>query len=215
MARTVGFVALALAATACSQFADPSPSSVPVQSTTQTPFLPAGFAGLPTGNIANPGATEPASPVAEVEQAPAEAVFGGEDRPEIDLAAVIDPVNRMREREGEPPLLLSVRLSELAQARAEDLSRTQSLWHVEATSGRTPGELMIESGFSGELAEHAAAVAIDAEDPVGVILQAMLTDPAHRRNLLGGEFSLTGMGVSADDQWWYVVQLLAEGGPGD
>ena len=209
MVKAISTVALLLAAAGCGQFADPTPSSVPVQSITATPFLPAGFAGLPTGDIPMPSPTETAPSVADVEQAPAEV------QPGVDLEAVIDAVNQMREREGEPPLLVNLRLSELAQARAEDLSRTQSLWHVETASGRTPGRLMIEAGYSGALAEHAAAIAIDAEDPVGVLLQAMLTDSAHRRNLLGEQFSMIGMGVSADGQWWYVVQLLAQGGPGE
>jgi uncharacterized protein YkwD len=198
-----------LAAAGCRQLAEPTPSSAPVQSITATPFLPAGFAGLPTGDVPEPSTIETAPSVADVEQAPAEDQLG------VDLAAVIDAVNQMRDREGESPLHLSFRLSELAQSRAEDLSRTQSLWHVETASGRTPGQLMIEAGYSGALAEHAAAIAIDAEDPVGVLLQAMLTDSAHRRNLLGEQFSVIGMGVSTDGQWWYVVQLLAQGGPGE
>ena len=73
---------------------------------------------------------------------------------------------------------------------------------------------MAQAGFSGALAEHVIAVSLEAEDPAGTVLQAWLTDSSHRRDVLDSQFALTGLGLSEDGQWRYLVQLLAEKGPG-
>jgi len=212
-----GLVAFLMSAAAgCSRSPPPTPVPTPWPSITSTPFLPAGFAGLPTGDVLEATSTQhPEVSASGVDQSSGEAVPPTDGRPLLDLAAVNEAINRIREREGVPPLKVSPGLTGLAQARAEELSETRSLWHVEADSERTPGQQMIQAGFSGGLAEHAVAVMIQAEDPVGIVLQAMLTDLAHRHNLLDPQFSLTGLGLSDDGRWWYLVQLLAERGPSE
>src|SRR3990170_7738402 len=153
------------AAAGCSRSPPPTPVPTPWPSITSTPFLPAGFAGLPTSETApqvHPTGL-PEESALDPEAGPAVPQLRPEGRIPVDVVAVIEAVNRIRQREGVPPFILSPDLAVLAQARAEELSRTQSLWHVEAASGWTPGDQMIQAGFSGALAEHAMAVAIQAE----------------------------------------------------
>jgi uncharacterized protein YkwD len=130
-----------------------------------------------------------------------------------DLSAIYETIDRLREREGAPDLVVSPDLARLAHARALELALTQSLWHVQAPSGTTPGERMAQAGFSGAIAEHVIAVSVNEEDAVGAVLQAWLTDASHRRDVLDPRFALTGLGQSDDGQWTYLVQLLAQTGP--
>ncbi len=215
MVRRILIAALMLATMGCGRTATSTPSPVSPPVMTPTPFLPAGFAGLPTGEVPeNPSWTpritqvQNADAVAEGTASPAVAQVP------IDVAAVYETINRLREREGVPDLVVSPDLARLAHARALELALTQSLWHVQASFGTTPGEKMAQAGFSGALAEHVIAVAVGTNDRVGAVLQAWLTDATHRRDVLDPRFALTGLGVADDGRWLYLVQLLAENGPG-
>ena len=216
MARAGFFVMLALAATGCNRPAMEAlriaPDSSPTPLPSPTPFLPAGFVGLTGEDAPPPAPREPGGGDVSPQIGPRSATAQTRS---LDLAAVLATINRIREREGLSPLKVSPGLSELAQVHADELSDSRSLWHVEAGSGRDPGQRMIQAGYSGPLAEHAIAVPIEEGDPVGVVLQALLTDRAHRGNLLAPQFSLTGLGLSDDGEWWYLVQLLAQAGPSE
>jgi hypothetical protein len=74
---------------------------------------------------------------------------------------------------------------------------------------------MASAGFSGYAAELVLSLRIDQEDPIGGILQALLTDATHRGLVLGAGYRLIGLGLAKDEASWYVVQLLAEDGPID
>jgi uncharacterized protein YkwD len=205
-----------LAASSCGRIAPQASYPIPTSVSSPpsaTPFLPAGFAGLPSGDDAHGAPTEP--PGTTTAEDAGQSIPSGEVPVPLDLAAVLETINRIRAREGVGSLRVSPTLAALAQARANELAATEGLWHVEPGSGLTPDHALIEAGFSGALAEHTVAVSVEAEDPAGVVLQAVLTDPAHRRNLLAPQFSLTGLGLADDGEWLYLVQLLAEGGPSD
>ena len=215
MVRLRLMVALLLATTGCGQTGVLRPSLVAEPTTTRTPFLPAGFVGLPTfeARATEPGGSVDVPMPTSVDIAEVTESLTGPGEL-VDLADIIETMNRIREREGVPDLASSPDLARIAQARSEELSLTRSLWHVDASSGMTPGDRMAQTGFSGALAEHVIAVTLEAEDPVGTVLQAWLTDSSHRRDVLDPQFSMTGLGLSEDGRWRYLVQLLAENGPG-
>ncbi len=183
----------------------PGPTA-PVSVGTPTPFLPRGFTGLPGTLI--PVATSPTrpdNPTPSPTQAPA-----------LDLAAVADRLNRLRANEGLAPLVRTEGLDRIAHERAVELAASRSLWHALDDAGRVPAEEeMASAGFSGDAAELVLSLRIDQEDPIGGILQALLTDAPHRGLVLGAGYRLIGLGLAQDEASWFVVQLLAEDGPID
>ena len=214
MIRLRLMAALLLAAVGCKQAVIATAHPIPEATMSPTPFLPAGFAGLPTGEVA---LTRPETAAATLSRQTV--VADGEESPTVglespDLSAIYETINRLRERQGVPDLVVSPDLAGVAQDRAEELSRSRALWHIGTSSGATPGERMAQAGFSGALSEHVIAVNQEVADPVGTVLQAWLTDASHRRDVLDPQFALTGLGLSADGRWLYLVQLLAEVGPG-
>jgi hypothetical protein len=51
------------------------------------------------------------------------------------------------------------------------------------------------------------------QDPLGLVLQALLTDPSNRDLVLAPHFRLLGLGAASDASSWYIVGLLAQAGP--
>jgi uncharacterized protein YkwD len=188
----------------------PTPDLPPA---TSTPFLPRGFANLPTASL--PAASiRPDAPTAAPPAAPEE--FGPSAADGFDLSVAVERLNLLRAGDGTPPLRQVATLNGIAQRRAEALAATRSLWHIPG-GGQQPeaeGELR-SSGYSGQVAEVVLSVGADQEDPLGLVLQALLTDPQNRSLVLGSAFRLAGLGYASDGATWYIVGLLAQAGPND
>lgn len=185
-----------VACAACARPAAPPAAPPRVEEpSTPTPFLPRGFTGV-----------APAAPAAA-----SEVPTGTESAaalPGFDLDQAAHGVNLFRAVEELAELRSQDDLNRLAQERAAVLARNGTLRHP-ADAAATLAAL----GYHGRLAAHAISVRSDLEDPVGAALQALLTDPAHRANLLDPTFRHLGQGAASDGEWWYLVQVLAEHGP--
>ena len=172
---------------------------------TSTAFLPRGFVGLPGTSVpADAGA--PASPTLPPPSADGH----------LDLSTAADRLNLLRAGDGLPPILRVAPLDQIAQGRAEALAASGSLWHVLDGEQRSQVEIDLRSaGFSGQVAEVVLSVDAAERDPLGLVLQALLTDPANRGLVFGPQFRRLGLGSASDAASWYVVGLLAEDGPSD
>jgi uncharacterized protein YkwD len=171
---------------------------VPVQeipSATLTPFLPRGFENLPTETSALPIPT--LGPVPTISA--------------LDPTLVLARLNRLRAGEGAAPLERVVELDEIAQKRAEAIAASGSLRHMdEAGQGAGGTGELTAAGFSGYVGELVLSVAQDRDDPIGLVLQALLTDPANRSLAFSPRFRFAGFGLGEGNGSWYVVGLLAE-----
>jgi len=173
-------------------------------SATSTAFLPRGFVGLPGGAVA-PDADSPTGPTT-----PPSSNAG------LDLSAAGDRLNLLRAEEGLPPLLRVAALDQIAQERAETLAASGRLWHDLGEGQRLQLEIDLTSaGFSGQVAEVVLSVDAAEGDPLGLVLQALLTSPANRGLVLGSPFRRIGLGSAPDATSWYVVGLLAQDGPAE
>jgi uncharacterized protein YkwD len=192
-------VSLLLLGAACAGAAPTTPTAPsPVAATsTPTPFLPKGFTGVSPSEAV---VTLAPQPTITPSVAPAPGF-------PFDRAAL--GVNLFRQGEGLHELRLEDDLDRLAQERASRLAEEGTLRHTANLAAALEA-----LGYHGRLAEHAVSVSADAVDPVGTVLQALLTDADHRANLLDPDFRHLGQGAARDGEWWYFVQLLAERGPG-
>lgn len=166
---------------------------------TSTPFLPRGFANLPESSPrASPPPANPAP-------GPAEA---------IDLSPAVDRLNQLRAQEAIPGLARSLTLDRIAQERADALAETRSVWHVPPGGQGAVAEGALRSaGFGGRVGEIAMSIDLSRADPLGAVLQAMLTDSANRALAFDPLFSAGALGSSERDDVAYVVVLLTQGSP--
>ena len=172
---------------------------------TSTAFLPRGFAGVPTAS----GPTDAGAPANPT--LPPPSADG-----ELDLSTAADRLNLLRAEDGVPALLRVAPLDRIARERAKALAASGSLWHVLDEGPGPQVEIDLSSaGFSGQVAEVVLSVDAAERDPLGLVLQALLTDPANRGLVFGPQFRRLGLGLASDAASWYVVGLLAEEGPSD
>jgi len=180
---------MAWAAAACSPpVALPATAAIE-PAPTATPFLPRGFAEVAPSPFASAGPSEAA--------------------PGFPLDEAASRLNLFRSMEGLPALEPREDLAGLAQDQARTLASSGELRHDPSI-----GDRVAALGYYGALATHVFAVRLDDDDPLGEALQVVLTDPAHRATLLDPRFQYLGQGAASDGVWWYLVQVLAERGPG-
>jgi uncharacterized protein YkwD len=199
-AVTAGIVVLAACGKAAPAATPISPSPVEQARPTSTPFLPRGFSNLPSSEtsprpapLPTPGATDA-----------------------VDLSAAIDRLSTLRAGEGLPPVSRSDALDGIAMARSAELSTTRSVWHVPPGGRQAAAEAGLSSvGFSGRVGEIALAVDSGEPDPLGVVLQAVLTDPQNRAVAFDPLLGAGGIGWAVAEDRLFVVLLLAEAVGGD
>src|SRR3990172_3291601 len=137
---------------------------------TSTAFLPRGFEGLPGASVPT-DAGPPASPTLPPLSADGE----------LNLSTAADRLNLLRAEDGVPALLRVAPLDQIAQERAKALAASGSLWHALDEGPEPQVEIDLRSaGFSGQVAEVVLSVDAAERDPLGLVLQALLTEPANR-----------------------------------
>jgi uncharacterized protein YkwD len=177
----------------------PAPSSLPAA--TPTAFLPRGFVGLPSAPVGTGTAGAPRlSPSGQTAETP-------------DLSAAADRLNLLRAEDGLGALLRVAPLDRLAQGRAEAVAADGALRHPNDGQGTELGVELRSEGFSGGVAEVILSVDVDHQDLLGLMLQALLTDPANRGVVLGASYRRLGLGAARGKSSWFIVGLLAEEGP--
>jgi uncharacterized protein YkwD len=179
------------------------PPALPsVAAATPSAFLPRGFIGLPSA----PAGTEAAAPPGPTRSAPPTAGS-------LDLSAAADRLNLLRAEDGLGALLRVAPLDRLAQGRAEAVAADGALRHPNDGQGTELGVELRSEGFSGGVAEVILSVDADRQDLLGLMLQALLTDPANRGVVLGASYRRLGLGAARGTSSWFIVGLLAEEGP--
>ena len=113
-------------------------------------------------------------------------------------------LNQDRQRNGLPPLSLDPQLSRLARLKSEDMRDNRYFAHTSPTYG-SASAMLKSFGYSfnsvGENIAHHATV--DKSQA------AFMSSNAHRRNILGSQWTKCGIGVAYDANGFvYVTQLF-------
>ena len=118
-------------------------------------------------------------------------------------AQLLDLHNRARKEKGRTRLEESRRLSEAAQAHAEDMASRRQMTH-DGADGSDVADRVLELGYRyRRCGENIAKGHYSPE----LVMRGWLTSPPHRRNILGG-YSQVGLGYATDKDgtpYWCVT----------
>ncbi len=129
-------------------------------------------------------------------------------------ASLVERLNAERAALGLPSLEISDTLSDLAFARAEDMTARGFLASQDPATGQPlPLEPMLGAGFEGNLAEVLGSASPGVQDLGAITLAEWLASPTHRAVLLDPVYRYAGAGLMTDGHTWKVVLLLAERAP--
>ncbi|MDP2909809.1 MAG: CAP domain-containing protein [bacterium] len=109
--------------------------------------------------------------------------------------AVVNQLNPMRTGQGYSGLKVSLKLSQAAQMKAEDMIKRGYFSHI-GPNGEEPWIWLEKVGYNYAAAgENLAVNYFDAESLIG----AWLESPDHAKNMLNGYFTDIGVGISKGD----------------
>jgi len=115
-------------------------------------------------------------------------------------AATLCLINRERELHGEAPLKENPKLLAAAQGHSEDMIARNYFSHT-TPSGEAFGERILASGYVQRsetymIGENIDCATLYLASPAATVT-AWMNSPEHRENILNGEFSESGIGVTA------------------
>lgn len=109
-------------------------------------------------------------------------------------------INHERGKIGLPPLTLSTRLSQIAQAHSVDMGEHDFVAHVSPTTGDVLNRI---KGISyTRLGENVAM-----GNSVAIIHNGLMDSPAHRKNILGN-YTSVGLGLYKKGDSYYATQVF-------
>lgn len=150
---------------------------------------------IPAGPPPPVPTTVPAAPTADVETVARE---------------LVDEVNRARRANGVARLRRDPRLDRAALEHAQELATRRTLDHTSTDPARRTMTMRIEAagGTWSSAAENLANMSGPASGVAARTVQGWLGSAGHRRNMLGGAYTDTGVGVALDRRGiWYITQL--------
>jgi len=109
----------------------------------------------------------------------------------ITIDEVIDQTNAERSKAGLPPLTQNPQLTQAAFAKASDML-AQNYWAHVSPSGTQPWSFIKNAGYRYRYAGE--NLARDFSD-TGTLMQAWLTSPTHKENILSGNYHDIGVAV--------------------
>ena len=119
---------------------------------------------------------------------------GGPDR--VAARRIVALTNAARQRDAQPPLAVSERLTRAGEAYAREMARREWFDHIDP-DGATVEQRAEVFGYAGWvfLAEN-LAVDSGTREPAGVVA-SWLRSPGHRRNILSADLEEVGVGCYA------------------
>lgn len=121
---------------------------------------------------------------------------------------VVEAVNEVREQHGLPPLEPEPAIADVARGHSEEMVRLGFFAHSSPISGQ-PADRVEAAGIRyRRLAENIQSNN-DGSDPVRAAVRSWMGSRPHRRNILDGRFTHTGVGVAVtEDGMYYFTQLF-------
>lgn len=109
----------------------------------------------------------------------------------ISISDLFAETNRQRQQKGLQPLFLNEKLSQAAQAKANDMI-TDNYWAHYNPNGKTPWDFIVASDYQYSVAGE--NLARDFNDSSSII-EAWMNSPTHKDNLLKSEYEEIGFAV--------------------
>jgi uncharacterized protein YkwD len=120
----------------------------------------------------------------------AHATAGLRDRARV-AAEMLDRVNSVRRQEGLPPFLFNPLLDRVAQEHAEDMLARSYFGH-RTPEGLDPSGRALAAGYASGIGENI----VEQRFSAGAALEAWLSSPGHRRNILDPSCREMGLGLA-------------------
>ncbi len=149
----------------------------------------------------------------------AETVVAAQPDPMM-ASRVIQLVNQARQQNGLPPVVMDQKLTQVAQALADDLARRRTLSNADA-SGNGIGQRFLAADYVYALADEAVS---GGQPTPGAVVAALLSQPANRDTLLTPAAHDAGVGyvfrpddaggIGLGTYWVIDLGLQVERGPG-
>lgn len=131
---------------------------------------------------------------------PPEYTYESADSSDNSIEYWLSLINRERNKSGLPPLTLSKRLSQIAQAHSMDMGEHDFVAHVSPTTGDVLDRI---KGISYTRVGENIAMG----NSVAVIHNGLMDSPAHRKNILG-DYTSIGLGLYKKGDSYYATQVF-------
>jgi hypothetical protein len=115
----------------------------------------------------------------------------------LSSAILLDDTNIERKNNKETSLTLTNSLSSAAQAKADDMVKSNYWSHV-SPSGKTPWNFINAAGYNYQLAGENLAYGFSSAQAT---ITGWMHSPEHRANLLGREYQNVGFGVASSSNY--------------
>jgi len=161
-----------------------------------TPAPPATQPQEPSGGTQTPPPSQP--PPQPLPQAPAELTSAE--------ARLFELINSARTGEGVQPVVIDLKLVEIARLKANDLIKNNYFGHISPTYG-SPGQMLRSFGVSFTSAGENLAKAGDVYKAHMLLLNST---KGHREILLGPDYSKVGVAVVPQGNYVIVVELFVQ-----
>ncbi|MFD7439750.1 CAP domain-containing protein [Streptomyces sp. NPDC059909] len=114
------------------------------------------------------------------------------------VARVVQLVNSERSKAGCSPVTVNATLTKAAQAHSADMAAHKNMSHT-GSDGSNPGDRITRAGYNWST--YGENVAYGYSTPESV-MQAWMTSPGHKRNILNCEFKEIGVGLAQPNDYW-------------
>lgn len=122
---------------------------------------------------------------------------------------VIDRVNQRRKAHDLNPLAEKDLLSRIAREYSRRMIRKEFFSH-EAPSGGTPSDRIREAGLRYRWVGENLAMFGNVTQPAPRAVKQWMGSAAHRKNILQGEFTHTGVGIWKEGNRYYITQVFMQ-----
>jgi uncharacterized protein YkwD len=123
-------------------------------------------------------------------------------------AKVFAAINEERKKNNRKPLTLNKRLAVAARKHSQRMVRDQFFDH-EDPGGKGPSERVEDEGYRWSRVGENIAMNSGYKDPVPQAVAGWMKSPGHRRNILDGDFTESGIGIARVGKRVYFTQVFA------
>ena len=122
---------------------------------------------------------------------------------------ILMAINRIRAEHGLAQLKHSDRLEKLARAQSRDMAKSGKLGHTDS-SGHDLGARIAADGVKGwRIIGENVARSLGHRDNAKIIVSIWMESAPHRKNILSGDFNVTGIGTAvAKDGTLFATQVF-------
>lgn len=141
-----------------------------------------------------------------------------EKRSSLDLAklseAIVERTNEFRKSEGKSPATMNETLRKTAESFAQYMAKTNRYGHT--ADGNQPSQRAANQGYeycivSENIAYQFDSTGFTGDELVKKFVTGWKESPGHRKNMLDGDVTETGVGIARSDEtgYYYAVQMFA------